>query len=212
MTSGSKAEEEEVGEADLSYAAEAMAKSTKIPKKIITEMWDKNGELSAQLGTVVHDAFDYYIKRQEQMKHYDSVQERDHTAKNWFPNTVGSIIDLYLERHSVEQSRGEVFVRYGDYCGFIDQLVYLGMDIVQIRDYKIINKLKKVKTKSFGTVHKYTVQQNFYRAILEANGLKVVSMEINAFDGDSWEDVELERVKINVGQEDKPGINMQGED
>lgn len=200
MTSGSMMEELEVGTADLSYAAEAMAKSTKIPKSAIMSMWERNGSLSAQLGTVIHDAFDYYIKNQTQMKAYDSIKERPHSACNWLPNVVGNIIDEYLDIWSLDQSAAEVFIRFGNFCGYVDQLVYLGDNIVTIRDYKIINGLKKVKTKSFGTVHKYTVQQSTYKAILEANGYEVLGAQLNLYDGEEWKEQELETVDINVRQ------------
>ena len=205
MTSGSMMEELEVGTTDLSYAAEAMAKSTRIPKSRIIDMWEKNGSLSAQLGTVVHDAFDYYIKNQVHMKAYDAIKERPHSACNWFPNVVGKIIDEYLEVWDLDRSAGEVFIRFGNFCGFVDQLVYLDERVVVIRDYKIVNVLKKVKTKSFGSVYKYTTQQNTYRAILEANGYEVVAAQLNLYDGEEWKEQELEMVTIDVGQNGQKG-------
>lgn len=203
MTSGSMLEKEEIGESDLSYAAKAMAKSTRIPEKKIVEMWERNGELSAAFGTVVHDALDFYIKNQVDMQAYDDIKERPHTAANWMPNSVGHIVDKYLENHDVEASRGEVFVRFGNFCGSIDHLVYESEKTVFIRDYKIINELKSAKTKNFGKQDKYTVQLNTYRAILEANGYTVSGMELNIFDGEEWKDVKVERIDINV--ETSPG-------
>lgn len=201
MQSGSKAEAAEVGEVDMSYALKAVAKSTKLRPEVIQSFWDKNGELSAGFGTIIHDAFDFYIKNQVQLEAYDNIREREHSACNWMPNTVGRIIDQYLETRNVSASQSEVFVRHGLFCGYIDQLLYIEDSVVQIRDYKIINKLKKVKTRSYGSITKYTVQQNFYREILEANGYSVVSMELNTYDGSEWRDVELEEIEIGVKQE-----------
>lgn len=198
MTSGSRLEEEEAGKIDLSYALKAMAKSTGIDKNKIEELWEMNGEFSARLGSVVHDAFDYYIKNKQVMKHYDHVRERPHLCTNWFPNVVGKIMDDYIETHDLDNAQSEVFVRYGNYCGYIDQLIYLDKDTVIINDYKFINKLKNVKTKSFGSVPKYSVQQSLYAKILELNGYDVAQINLNTYDGDEWKDVKLERLDIEI--------------
>ena len=203
MISGSMAEESEVGVVDMSYASKAMAKSTGMKESVILGLWDKNGELSREFGTLIHESFDFYIKNKERLRHYDSIKERKHSASNWMPNTIGNIIDDYMLTHDLENAQSEVFVRFGKYCGRIDQLVYNHDGSLTINDYKIINKLKTVKTKSHGMVHKYTVQQSFYRDILVANGEKVAAMNINAFDGETWQDIKLTPVVTDVQKEQR---------
>lgn len=199
MISGSRLEEMEVGPTDMSYAAEAIAKTTKIPKQKILDIWSQNGDLSAAFGTVVHNSFEFYIKNKEEMMHYDFIKERPHTAMHWMPNTVGAIVDEYIrEIYSLDNSRSEVFVRYGDYCGYIDHLVYLDEDVVELRDFKFINKIKKVRTKSYGSVTKYSVQASLYAEILKANGYTVKSITLDTYNGTEWEAVPIEKVNIDV--------------
>lgn len=198
MLSGSKAEEAEVGPADMSYAAAAVSKSTKIPEKKILSLWSTNGDMSRDFGTLVHSALEFYIENQTILQHYDAVREREHTATNWMPNSIGHIVDKYLDIVDVTKSVPEVFVRYGSSCGYIDQLDYIDEKTVVIRDYKIVNELKNVKTKSYGTQKKYTVQQSFYKAILEANGITVDSIILDTYDGDEWMANKIESVDIDV--------------
>ena len=202
MISGSRLEEMEVGPTDMTYPAEAMAKSTGIPKQKILDIWSTNGDLSAAFGTVVHNAFEFYIKNMVEIQHYDFVKERQHSATNWLPNTVGHIVDKYLRNvYDLVNSRSEVFVRYGKYCGYIDHLIMTGENDVDLRDFKIINSIKKVKTKSYGTITKYSVQASLYASILEANGYNVNSITLDTYNGEDWEAVKIDKVNINVKED-----------
>ena len=64
-------------------------------------------------------------------------------------------------------------------------------------DYKFIKKMKQINYQSFGTHNKYTLQQNFYRSIIEANGYTVETMDIAHFDGTNWHRIPVEKIDVN---------------
>jgi hypothetical protein len=200
MISGSKFEEEQTGKPDLSYAAESIAHTTGIPAAVITDLWDMNGELSRDFGTLVHKALEFYISNQDVLKDYDNMKERPHGAANWMSYTLSVIVDKYVEEYDTSNALCEVFVRHGNWCGYIDQLKYTSDKTVEIRDYKVINKssVKTVKTQDYGSLPKYTLQQNFYRTILEANGYKVDDMVLHIYSRDKWYQRKVPTVRLEL--------------
>jgi hypothetical protein len=199
MMSASQLEEAETGKPDMKTIAGKMAELGQLDESTITRLWEQNGNISREFGTVVHDALDFYITNQTEMQVYDDVMKgREHTARNFMNNTIGDIVDKYRKNYDIENSKTELFVRYGNYCGRIDQLKYHDENTVSIRDYKFVNELKSVKTKSYGTVKKYTVQQSLYRAILQKNGYNVLGMELHMYDGNKWDTIILKGVNIEI--------------
>ena len=198
MKSGSQLEKEEVGELDLSYAAAAMAKSTGIDKATIIKLWETNGDLSRDFGTLVHSGLEFYLRNAETLFTIDEMKQRRHLPSNWMSNSLGHIVKKYIERFHPQNVECEVFVRWGNYCGFVDQLMHLSDGSVRIIDYKVANEISKVKTKSYGQVMKYSVQQNFYKAILEKNGIKVARTELHQWTGSMWKRIPLEDTKIDL--------------
>ena len=66
-----------------------------------------------------------------------------------------------------------------------------------MRDYKIIKEHKRVKTQDYGTLDKYTLQQNFYRTILAKNGINLKEMYLDIYSNNQWQHKKLGRVEIN---------------
>ena len=198
MISGSVFESNHKPEVNFSYAAKAMAKNTGAKADDILELWGENRDLSAAYGTAVHKGLEVYFKNHELMKQLDSSKERPHTAVTYMPREIGNIVDKYLaDKPSdfADRSSAEVFVRHGNRCGFID-LLEEGTDGLVMHDYKFIKQLKNIKYTTYGTHPAYSLQQNFYREVLEANGHKVKAMLLDTYVDGEWQTVEVKRIKL----------------
>lgn len=200
MISGSVFESEHEPVTDFSYAAKAMAKSTGVKPAHILALWDDNKNLSATYGTLIHKGLETYFKDHHLMKQLDASKERDHTATTYMPQAVGEIVDSYLALHDAgfaDRVSPELFVRYEGYCGFIDLLEEDG-ELVNLHDYKFIKKLRNINYKKYGKHTKYSLQQNFYRHVIESNGMKVGSMNLDIYKDGKWESVMLEKIDLGL--------------
>lgn len=198
MISGSVFEEEHSPISDFSYAAKAMGKSTGIKPDEILGLWDENRDLSANYGTVVHKGMEVYFKNHELMKRLDAHKERAHTATTYMPQAVGDIVDKYLARHPEDYASrcsSEVFVRRDGRCGFVDLVEQVEGGLVT-HDFKFVKQLKQVNYREFGKHNKYTLQQNFYRELIEANGHTVKGMVLETLCDGEWDTVPVKRIKL----------------
>lgn len=197
MISGSRFESSNTPEFNPEFPAKALAKSTGVDADKIMKFWKENGRLSSGLGTLIHESNEYWIKNNHLLRKIDEAREKEHTAKNWMPEILGDIVDKYWEAVSIDNTEAELFVRYGNFCGFIDQVQWIDEKTVIMRDYKIVKEHKTVKTKNHGKQDKYTLQQNFYRTILKKNGIDVAEMYLDVYSNGKWEHKKVERVEID---------------
>lgn len=196
MTSGSVMEKGMQNEFPAEILAKKLEDKTGVYAGTIQQIWENNGKISAELGTAIHDAMDFWIKNYRTIAQLDGKRDRTVECKNYMPEIIANVLDPYWEDKDPTTRTSEVFVRYGNYCGFIDQLVENDDGTLTIRDYKIVKKLGKVKYNDLGSKTKYTVQQNFYADILELNGKRVKSIYLDVYKSGKWEEVELERVRL----------------
>lgn len=196
LISGSQAEHMFAPEVDLSYAANALSKSTGTKKEDILAMWDHNRDLSADLGTVIHAALEFYFKYHDVMEKIDKNKERAHSATNFMPVYLGEIVDKFIEKSKYREAIVEARIKYKNFTGIVDCLTKNNDGTYTLNDYKVVKALKKVKYKQFGTKVKYHVQQNFYREILEANGIKIAHMYLWQWTGDEWTRHELDKINV----------------
>ena len=196
LLSGSRAEKMFVDPFDPKYPAKAIAKKTGVKPDDIIGIWENKRDLSADYGTLIHEALEKYLKYAKVLKKIDDNQERAHTARNWMPEPLGEIVDKFVEASGVtDASDVEVRVKHGNRTGIID-LLLKDDDTFTLCDYKVMPEVKDVKYKVFGKMQKYSVQQNFYREILEDSGLKCKGMFLWNWDGNKWN--KLKVPKINV--------------
>lgn len=198
MLSGSVFEAEHSPQTNFSYAAKAMGKSTGIKPDEILALWDENRDLSASYGTLIHKGLETYFKNHELMTRLDEHKARAHTATTYMPQAVGDIVDKFLALHGddfASRCSAEVFVRHEGRCGFVDLIEQTDGGLVT-HDYKFINQLKQVKYRVYGLHDKYTLQQNFYRELIEANGHTVKEMVLDTFVDGGWDTVPVKRIKL----------------
>lgn len=195
LVSGSQVEHQFAPEVNLEYPAKALSKSCGVKKEDIILCWDHNRDLAADFGTVVHKALQYYYQTKDVLEKIDSNREREHTAKNWMPEYLGSVVDSFVKTSQLQSALTEVRVKHGTLTGIIDNLVVEGNEFT-IYDYKVTKEIKDIKYKKFGSKKKYTVQQNVYRHILESLGMKCKGMYLWQWDNHKWTKHELERIDI----------------
>ena len=108
------------------------------------------------------------------------------------PNDIANIVERYFlfrtkktpgfMKNKIET---EVRIKYEGLTGIVDNLEWTD-DGFYIWDYKITDEIKEVKFGKFKD-KKYTLQQNFYRYILEkVTGKKCLGMNLLVWDGDAW--------------------------
>lgn len=202
LQSGSDSEHKYAGEADLSYAAKAIAKKTGLLVDDITSVWDAKAELSCSYGTLLHRAIELRLKYLDVMDELDEFKKRDHSAENWMPDCVGNAVDRLEERlhanpiYSAYTFHTESRLKFGNLTGIADLILMKPDGAFRLIDFKTNQQIKNVKYEQFGTKKQYTVQQNHYRTILEHLGYKCESMELYHWDGKDWNVIPLERIDL----------------
>lgn len=195
LLSGSNFEKKMRPEVNLSFAAKALAKSTGTLSDDIVAMWDVNRDMSADFGTLVHKGLEQYFKYGDIMRKIDERKERKHTAKNWMPDYIGEIVDKFVKASGYDKVEAEIRIKMGNRTGIVDCLVRTDEGIC-LCDYKIVNELKQIKYLNGEKYMKYTMQQNYYRDILEDYGLTIAKMYLWQYDGEKWSRHELNKINI----------------
>lgn len=195
LLSGSNAEKMFRPEVNLSYPAKALSKSTGVLSEDIIAIWEHNRDLAADYGTVIHAALESYFTYAEQMRKMDENKEREHTAKNWMPESLGEIVDKFISTSGYKEGQVEIRIKQGVRTGIVDLLTVDGDGYI-LNDYKVTKKIGDIKYTLFGKMTKYSIQQNFYREILEESGLKINHMYLWQWDGEKWSKHELKRVNV----------------
>lgn len=199
LLSGSRAEKQLRPEVDLTYPAKAMSKTTGVKSEDILALWDHNRDLSADFGTLVHAALEHYLRYAPVMRKIDENKEREHTAKNWMPDYLGDIVDKFIETSGLkEHPFVEARIKCGRRTGIVDCLLVNPEEgTFSIWDYKVTKELKEVKYTGLGKHMKYTVQQNFYREIIEdVTNYTCSEMLLWQWDGEKWSSHALEKVDL----------------
>lgn len=208
MISGSLFEAENKPAVNLFFPAKATAKAADCKPNDVTDLWNLHGELASGYGTLIHKGLEAYFNNYVLMRKIDQNKGRPHVASNFMPAAIGKIVDSYLATHDTElvyRAKPELFVRAGNKCGFIDLLEDTN-GTYTIHDYKFIKELKTIKYKVYGTLNNYTLQQNFYREILEANKLNVDKMVLDVYTGGEWKEVPVKKVTLIDVVKEKPKV------
>lgn len=198
MLSGSVFESSQTPDFNPEFPAKALEKSTGVDADKIKKLWKKNGELSSALGTLIHEANEFWIKKHNIAEKIDTMRENPITATNWMPQLLGNIVDEYWKDKDISNTEAEIFIRYKNFCGYIDQLKWIDDKTAVMRDYKIVKKHGNVKTQNYGSIPKYSLQQNFYREILKKNDIEVKEMFLDTYIDGMWAPVKIEKIELEI--------------
>ena len=200
LISGSEMEHKYSGEADLTYAAKAIAKKTGLKAEDVMATWDAKGEISRMFGTLLHRAIELRLLLNHEMNSIDEYKDREPSPMHWMPDGVWQASSklekiLFEDRgYDLDKFHMESRLKWKNLTGIAD-LIYCGDDGYHLFDYKTNQEIKDVKY-SFGKATQYTVQQNTYRTMLEHSGYPVVSMELLHWDGKKWNIIPLKEINL----------------
>lgn len=204
LYSGSKIEKFPFKEFDPTYPAKALAKKTGVKAEDIVALWEWNGDIASDYGTLVHKALEHYWLYNEQMMMLDEAKKRESRAWNWMPDELGRIVESFLKHlGSWGEVSPEVRVKYQQYTGIVD-LLERTLDGYYIHDYKITKELKEQSYPCLDEKKiKYTLQQNTYRYIIEqVTGERVLGMCLHHYDGEKWNKIMVDRIDDNIFKEE----------
>ena len=206
LLSGSRFENKYSPDFDPKYPAKAIAKKSGLLYGDVINMWEEKKNIAASYGTLVHKALEVAHNYRELILQMDENLGEEKRFTRLFPNDIAHVVRSYFIyrqkttpgflKHEIET---EVRVKVDMLTGIIDNLEWTD-DGFYIYDYKITEKIKNVKylgVSSTFTAKKYTLQQNFYRHILEqATGKKCLGMALVVWDGAEWSTEQIEKLDI----------------
>ena len=192
LLSGSQFEEKYHPNFDFKYPAKAIAKKTGMHSDDVMDMWNVKRDISASYGTLAHKALEESHNYWNMIEQMDDALEEDKHFERILPNDIADIVERYFlfrtkktpdfMKNKIET---EVRIKYEGLTGIVDNLEWTD-DGFYIWDYKITDEIKEVKFGKFKD-KKYTLQQNFYRYILEkVTDKKCLGMNLLVWDGAMW--------------------------
>lgn len=179
-----------------------------VEQQDVIDFWKAKGESSTTFGTALHQALETAGKFND-LSVKLSTKEKPVTL-GIHPTLLPIVEAFFTEERLKENAAYEPFVidQDGKRCGQIDRLVIVdeATKMCDIEDYKTNADLYKQNSPKFlkapydnlpnQPISIYTLQLNFYRAIMEANGWMVRAMKIPHWDGKEWKMIEVDKVNI----------------
>lgn len=195
---------------DAQGIAKNCEKSWGVKATDIADMWESNGNLSANFGSVVHEALEHYFNHRDTAKTIE--ENKDDGENKAMPKhpILKQIITNFLK---IDNSKGEVLTevfvtdKKAKRCGQIDRLVIVdkGKKICRVQDYKVnVNAeeessnskaLKPYHELPKNKITKYQIQMSFYADLLVKSGWIVEGLDVFILE-DEWKHVELEVLEI----------------
>lgn len=203
LLSGSKFEEKYHPEFNLKYPAKAIAKRSGLYESDIIDLWDHKRDMSADYGTLVHKALEEAHSFLPIIKKLDENLEEEELFNRLLPNDLAKIVNAYFKfREKItpgflsNKIEPEVRIKFEGLTGIVDNIEWHG-DNFYIFDYKVTEEIKVTKYVGGFKDKKYTLQQNFYRYILEkvTNG-KCLGMALMVWNGKEWSKEDITNIEI----------------
>ena len=193
LLSGSKFEEKYHPEFNLKYPAKALAKRAGVYESDILDLWDHKRDLSASYGTLVHKAIEEAHNFLPLIRKLDENLEEAEVFNRLLPADLANIVQKYFVfRKSLDPDflknkiDVESRIKFKGLTGIVDNLEWHG-DCFNLFDYKVTDEIKTIKYNDGMKDKKYTLQQNFYRYILEhATNKKCLNMNLLVWNGEKW--------------------------
>lgn len=188
------------------------AKKFSITEQEVRDFWRAKADASTTFGTALHQSLETYGKFKPLADELNTPEKP--VLIGTHPTLLPIVEQFFTPERLAENAIYEPFVAdtQGRRCGQIDRLVIVDREkkICDIEDYKTNADLYKQGQRKFlkapydtlpnQPVSIYTIQLNFYRAILEANGWTVRNLTLHHWDGvdGKWVTINLDKVDINA--------------
>ena len=202
LLSGSQFEEKYHPEFNPKYPAKALAKKTGVFEADILDMWDVKRNLSAEYGILAHKALEMSHRYWNQVEQLDDLLEQDTHFSRLLPSDLAIVVEEYFKfrwkltpdfaNHKIDV---EARIKWEGLTGIVDNLEWAD-DGFYIWDYKFTDEIKRVKYGRFSD-KKYTLQQNFYRYVLEkVTDKRCLGMNLLVWDGVRWIAEEIKNINV----------------
>lgn len=196
---------------DAKGIAKNCEKSWGVGSSDIISMWNSNGTVSSDFGTVIHKALEHYDNHKKNAvtiaKNKDDQEDRALPKHPILRQIIKSFVELDQPKGDVET---EVLVTdVNDLkCGIIDRLLILdkAKKVCRVQDYKINvgaeEESSNLKAKApydelpKNKLTKYQIQLSFYAEILKNSGWTVEGLDVFVLE-DEWKHYPLEILEIN---------------
>ena len=201
---------------DQEFMAGRVAKAYGVEIKDVLNLWLEKGKLSADFGTVIHNALEINEKyrnlasniieaKQKKSKKEDEEFEDQSIAKH-------PILKKAVEGfNKINNVKGKAYpeilvtdVKNGR-CGIIDRFVVTGDKRCVIQDFKVQVDVEEKSSKDkpltpydnldSNKLSKFQLQLSYYAEILEQTGWKVDKLQAFVYDG-KWKKYEFKKLEI----------------
>lgn len=195
---------------DAETISEVSAKSWGVKQQEVKDLWQMNGELTADLGTVIHKALELYVKYQELGQKISDKRGMDGNYAMPKHPLLKSIIEGFIE---IDKSKGKIAaevlvtdIKKG-MCGHADrvEIIDLKKKICRVQDFKIninsedIDKYSKVlapfDSLPANKLSKYQLQMSIYANMLQEAGWTVEGLDVFVYE-DCWKHYKLDVLKV----------------
>ena len=199
-------------EFDTENISGAVANSLGVKQSEVLAVWENGGKISADFGTVIHNAFEHY----EKYKEIGGImqEKKDLPYNKALPShpVLRDIVLDFLQRftHKEDEVAVEAIVTNIErgLSGTIDRLLILDSEnkICRVQDYKInIDCEVEDNRKKFlgqmaplppNKLSEYQIKMSFYARLLELAGWKVEGLDAFVYDGE-WKKYSMEVLSLD---------------
>jgi hypothetical protein len=198
-------------EFDSSAISSVSGKAWGVDSSELEKCWASNGDLTSQLGNVIHKSLEHYAKFQAIGQVISEKKGLDYNYVIPKHPVLKKIIEDYIkiDKDTVGEIIPEALITNVEkgYCGHSDRIIILdkAKKICNVGDFKInINSeemSKDMKAKApfselpANKLTKYQIQMSIYANMLQASGWSVNKLIVDVYE-DEWKRYELSVLKI----------------
>lgn len=189
-------------EFDTAAISAACAKSWEVPAEDIQRLWKANGDITGEMGTLVHKVLEHYEKHKVMGAIIAAKNGKENPAKPKHP-VLRRIVD---EFEALEKPAGEIHAEVlvtdvkSGLCGQADRILVVGEKKCRVQDYKVnVDSAKEEKNSKPlapwdmlppSKISKYQLQLSFYSNLLQRAGWEVDGLDVFVYE-ESWKHYEL---------------------
>lgn len=192
---------------DAPQIAKVCAKSWEVPQQDIEDMWNSNGNIASNLGTLVDNALEHYNKYFEMGEKIKAKNGKENPAMPKHPLIKNIIEAFHALPHPVGQVVHQAFITDTEqgFCGQADRLLITGEKKCRIQDFKVqIGATEEDKNSKplapfdilpATKLTKYQLQMSFYANMLQKSGWEVEGLDAFVYE-DTWKIYPLDIIKV----------------
>lgn len=213
---------------DAKRVAKQCAQYWGVDSSDIEDLWNSNGTLAGNFGTVVHASLEHYINFYEIGKQITETRKKSgkpqkenyalpkHPVLKKIIKSCNRMTDRLDKKYGVQEIIAEALITDSTtgWGGLVDRLAILNRKkkIARVQDYKVNINAELVESHHkplppfdhlpANKLTKYQLQMSFYAALLEKHGWTIDGLDVFIYE-DKWVHHELDMVDFSVLKRDK---------